>query len=179
MGITTNIAWVSRQLPDGTLIPGATFNPWWGCMRVSEECKHCYAADIAHHYGHPHLWGPSATAQRRFFGESHWQEPLRWNRQAERAGHRRSVFCASMSDVFEDFPGLEENARNSGISSPPLPGSTGCCSPNDPKIFLPCPPGQHQNPGQILSGWGPASDYKRAQKNVYHTCWLSLPSCGS
>jgi len=20
-----------------------TFNPWWGCQKVSEGCKHCYA----------------------------------------------------------------------------------------------------------------------------------------
>lgn len=42
----------------------------------------------------PHLWG------------QHWNEPLRWNRQAEAAGVRRLVFCASMSDVFEDHPEL-------------------------------------------------------------------------
>ena len=71
-------------------------------MKVSEECSHCYALDIAHHY-HPQekLWGPEATTTRRLFGAKHWAEPLAWNRAAEKSGHRRSVFCASMADVFE------------------------------------------------------------------------------
>lgn len=37
-----------------------------------------------------------------------WAKPLRWNRDAERAGVRRRVFCASMADVFEDHPQLVE-----------------------------------------------------------------------
>lgn len=23
-----------------------TFNPWWGCEKVSEGCRECYAEDI-------------------------------------------------------------------------------------------------------------------------------------
>jgi len=45
------------------------------------------------------LWG--ARAPRRFFGEAHWSEPLRWNEDAGTAGTRERVFCASMGDVFE------------------------------------------------------------------------------
>jgi len=45
------------------------------------------------------LWG--GRSDRRFFGESHWNEPLRWNAEAAAAGVRYRVFCASMSDVFE------------------------------------------------------------------------------
>ena len=45
------------------------------------------------------VWG--ADASRRFFGEAHWNEPLKWNRAAAKAGERRRVFCASMADVFE------------------------------------------------------------------------------
>src|SRR4051812_25640807 len=86
----TVIQWTWRQLPDGTWIKGYSWNPWWGCQKVSEECHHCYAQGIAHHYGHA-VWGPAATTPRRLFGPAHWQEPLRWNRQAEQAGHRRSV----------------------------------------------------------------------------------------
>ena len=106
----TTIQWTWRQVPDGTWIPGYTFNPWWGCLKVSEECHHCYAEDIARHYGH-HVWGPSATTARRRFGEKHWQEPLRWNRQAQQAGYRRSVFCASMADVYEDHPDVESERQ--------------------------------------------------------------------
>jgi protein gp37 len=103
----TVIGWVNRQLPDGTIIAGATWNPWWGCMKVSEECQRCYALDIAHHYIKEELWGPAATTERRLFGDKHWAEPLKWNRAAEREGHRRSVFCASMADVYEEHPQLD------------------------------------------------------------------------
>lgn len=78
-----------------------TFNPWWGCVKVSQGCAKCYALSLATRYGHD-IWGP--RAHRRFFGEKHWQEPLRWNKQAEKDGIRRKVFCASMADVFEKLP---------------------------------------------------------------------------
>jgi protein gp37 len=76
-----------------------TFNPWWGCTKVSPGCKHCYAETFAHRIGQE-LWGPKAT--RRFFSDAHWREPLRWNSEAVRAGRRSRVFCASMADVFEN-----------------------------------------------------------------------------
>lgn len=75
-----------------------TFNPWWGCIRVSPACKHCYADTWARRLGLD-LW--SAKSPRRFFSEAHWREPLKWNREAVADGVRRRVFCASMADVFE------------------------------------------------------------------------------
>jgi protein gp37 len=40
---------------------------------------------------------------RRFFGDKHWNEPLKWNRDALKDfGRPARVFCASMADVFED-----------------------------------------------------------------------------
>jgi protein gp37 len=77
-----------------------TFNPWWGCVKVSPGCDNCYAESDAHRYGHD-VWGKDA--ERRFFGEKHWNEPYRWHDKAVRGGHgfRRRVFCASMADVFE------------------------------------------------------------------------------
>jgi protein gp37 len=94
MGETTGIAWTD-----------ATFNPWWGCFKVSAGCAHCYADTLASRYGFD-IWGPPATTERRLFGEKHWAEPLRWNAAAERDRQRRRVFCASMADVFEDHPQL-------------------------------------------------------------------------
>ncbi|MDO9707989.1 DUF5131 family protein [Paracraurococcus lichenis] len=82
----------------------STFNPWMGCVRMSPACKHCYAETIAGRFGLAE-WG--ARAQRRFFGEDHWREPLRWNRAAQQEGRRRRVFCASMADVFEDRRDLD------------------------------------------------------------------------
>jgi protein gp37 len=107
MAEKTRIGWVNRQLPDGRIIGGHTFNIVWGCAKVSEECKHCYALDIARHYMKEPLWGPAATTGRRLFGEKHWEEPLKWNRQAERDGHRHSVFSSSMADVYEEHPQLD------------------------------------------------------------------------
>ena len=40
--------------------------------------------------------------KRRFFGAGHWDEPLKWNRAAEKEGIRRRVFCGSMCDVMEE-----------------------------------------------------------------------------
>ena len=34
----------------------ATFNPWWGCTKVSDGCKFCYAQTLANRYGHS-VWG--------------------------------------------------------------------------------------------------------------------------
>lgn len=75
-----------------------TFNPWWGCTKVSQGCKNCYADREATRYGHS-VFGPKAS--RRFFGDKHWEQPFKWQRDAEREGKRLRVFCASMSDVFE------------------------------------------------------------------------------
>ncbi len=85
-----------------------TFNPWWGCTKVSEGCKFCYAEAIANRYGH-NVWGP--TAERRTFGDNHWKEPLRWNQEASKIGERQRVFCASMSDVFDERAPEEERQK--------------------------------------------------------------------
>lgn len=82
-----------------------TFNPWWGCTKVSPACELCYAETWAKRTGHS-LWGP--RAQRRFFGDKHWAEPIKWNREAEAAGVRKRVFCSSMADVFEARGELDE-----------------------------------------------------------------------
>lgn len=85
-----------------------TFNPWWGCVKVSPACDHCYAEKWAHRLG-ANLWG--AKTQRRFFTDAHWKEPLRWNRDAAAEGVRHRVFCASMADVFENRKDLVPHRR--------------------------------------------------------------------
>lgn len=95
----TSIEWTSTTLADGTVLPGYTFNPWWGCTKVSEGCANCYAEVLDHRFGGLH-WGGSAP--RKLFGDKHWDQPLRWNTKAARIGVRLKVFCASMADVFED-----------------------------------------------------------------------------
>jgi len=88
MGQNSQIAWTHH-----------TFNPWWGCTKVSAACKHCYAEAWSKRMGQS-VWG--AKAKRRFFGEKHWSEPVKWNARAEQSGARFRVFCASMADVFEE-----------------------------------------------------------------------------
>jgi protein gp37 len=95
MGEGSKIAWTDH-----------TFNPWMGCVAVSEACKFCYAeAFVTKRMGLP-LWGPKA--ERRVTSAGNWKEPLRWNRKAKEAGARHRVFCASLADVFEDRPDLVE-----------------------------------------------------------------------
>src|SRR6185503_6781460 len=103
MGSKTSISWCDF-----------TFNPWHGCQKVSPGCDRCYAMTLVERLGWVdggadgkyRIWGPPKTTLRRLFGAKHWSEPLRWNQQAEQAGERRRVFCASMADVFEDHPGV-------------------------------------------------------------------------
>lgn len=81
-----------------------TFNPWWGCTRVSPGCERCYAETFAKRVGQK-VWG--AQAERRFFGDKHWAEPLKWDAAVMDVGDRPRVFCASMADVFEDRRDLD------------------------------------------------------------------------
>ena len=109
----TGIAWTD-----------ATFNPVWGCTKVSEGCRNCYAADVARaagyggpgyaRHGKPFLWGQTGeTAEgkgwkviqgRRVFGPDYWNQLIKWNTRAEKAGMIVAVFVASMADMFEDHP---------------------------------------------------------------------------
>jgi protein gp37 len=84
-----------------------TFNPWWGCRRVSPACDHCYADAFAHRLG-MELWD---NGKYRTFGAKHWSEPLAWNKAAALAGTRPRVFCASMADVFDKDAPAEERQR--------------------------------------------------------------------
>lgn len=94
MGENTRIAWCDH-----------TWNPWHGCQRVSAACTNCYAEAFAKRLGQD-IWGKDAP--RRFFGDKHWNEPLRWNAKAAAVDRPARVFCASMADVFEDRPDLLE-----------------------------------------------------------------------
>lgn len=88
MGENTGIAWCD-----------STFNPWWGCTKVSPGCDNCYAEVLDNRWGDSH-WGKGVP--RRTFGDAHWNEPLKWNRLAEKSGKPWRVFCASMADVMDD-----------------------------------------------------------------------------
>jgi protein gp37 len=82
-----------------------TFNPWWGCSKVSPGCANCYAESFSKRVGFK-IWGQDA--ERRYFGDKHWSEPVKWDREAAKLGVMHRVFCGSMCDIFEDRPGLED-----------------------------------------------------------------------
>lgn len=71
-----------------------TWNPWWGCHKVSAACKHCYIGQIMRRSGHEPFHGPQRT------GDATWKNAYRWNREAQEAGRRMRVFTCSMSDFF-------------------------------------------------------------------------------
>jgi len=121
MGEQTKISWCD-----------STFNPWIGCTKLSDGCKHCYALDLMETRYQRVKWGPQGTRQRT--GASNWRKPLQWNKQEweeciecgwrgsrhethdfcpncdgeELRPTRQRVFCASLADVFEDNPQLTE-----------------------------------------------------------------------
>lgn len=80
-----------------------TFNPWIGCTKVSDGCKNCYALTQDARHGHS-SWGPKGF-RRVTSLESYWKQPIKWNEKAALSGTRTKVFCASMSDVFDDWGG--------------------------------------------------------------------------
>jgi protein gp37 len=69
-----------------------TMNFWWGCNKVSEECRHCYIGPIMRRAGYEPFDGPMETVN--------WSYPDRRNRQAGQASERHRVFTCSMSDFF-------------------------------------------------------------------------------
>jgi protein gp37 len=95
MGANSKIQWTNH-----------TFNPWRGCSKVSAGCQHCYAEAMSRR--NPAVlgeWGPKGT--RVVAAEAMWRQPLKWDRDAQAAGVRARVFCASLADVFEDRADLE------------------------------------------------------------------------
>ncbi len=85
-----------------------TFNPWWGCVKVSPACHNCYAETFDKREVHKHMytngrhWGKTASRYTWPHDSEHWWQPAIWNRKAERNGLRYRVFCGSMCDVMED-----------------------------------------------------------------------------
>jgi protein gp37 len=85
----------------------ATFNPWWGCTKVSAGCENCYAIRDSARWGQ--WFGPGNP--RRVMSEHYWNEPMRWNKKAKAEGKRKRVFCGSMCDICEDRPELLESRK--------------------------------------------------------------------
>ena len=103
----------------------STFNPWFGCTKVSPACDHCYAERLMDHRRHAVQWG--AGQPRKRTRAANWRQPLKWNAKpfyecpecnyrgegidgaagcpfcaAYLRSTRRRVFCASLADVFDN-----------------------------------------------------------------------------
>jgi protein gp37 len=81
----------------------ATFNPVIGCSKVSPGCSSCYAKKDFDDRRHVAQWGDNGT--RVVTSKQNWRNPTRWNSKAREQGIRTRVFCASLSDVFENWQG--------------------------------------------------------------------------
>jgi len=73
----------------------STWNPWYGCRKVSPGCKHCYAERFAERFrgtaDHPFSTGFDPTLR-----PERLDQPFRWRSP-------RMVFVNSMSDLFGEF----------------------------------------------------------------------------
>lgn len=98
MGENSKIEWTDH-----------TFNPWVGCSKVHEGCQFCYA-EINQFVRFKNVkWGDQG--KRVLTSDENWKRPLDWNKAAKEDGQRARVFCASLSDVFEDRPELVDPRR--------------------------------------------------------------------
>lgn len=81
MGSKTGISWTN-----------ATWNPWQGCMKVSEGCKNCYMYREKKQYGQD----PMTVVRSK---PNTFNAPLRWARNGELPDGAR-IFVCSWSDFF-------------------------------------------------------------------------------
>ncbi len=91
------IEWTTTYHEDGTVTPGATWNPVTGCTEVSPGCDHCYARTFAERFrgvpGHPYAQGFDLR-----LWPSRLDLPTKWKQP-------RRIFVNSMSDLFhKDVP---------------------------------------------------------------------------
>jgi len=112
MGENSKIQWTDH-----------TFNPWRGCTHATladgtahPGCEHCYAETMSKR--NPQALGKWGRDGVRVVGApAYWKLPLKWNAAAEKEVVRKRVFCASLADVFEDWPTLLNDHRGCILSS--------------------------------------------------------------
>lgn len=99
MAADTKIEWAARQLLDGTITAGFTFNPWIGCTEVSPACDHCYARALMEVRHKRAIWG--AGEDRARTSSAYRRQPHSWNRVAAETCGWATVFCLSLGDVWD------------------------------------------------------------------------------
>ena len=105
-----------------------SFNHIMGCTKVAPGCAHCYAEAFTKRTGKA-KWGPNGTRTKT--SEPYWNQPLKWNRDAEGTSERPRVFCASLADVFEEWKGPVLNHKGKQIRRCKNRGCTGCSGRDD------------------------------------------------
>ncbi len=75
-----------------------TVNLWWGCMKVSLGCEHCYAEKDAKFYYRIPIWG-KGTSRRKIEEAFIKLDDLQKEAASKRVTYR--VFIGSMMDIFE------------------------------------------------------------------------------
>lgn len=104
----TSIEWTDHSINPIRARNKATGKVGHFCEKISPGCANCYAEKLSKR--NPKVlgeWGPNG--KRVIAAESYWKLPYRWDREAEAAGERRQVFCASLADVFEEREELVEH----------------------------------------------------------------------
>lgn len=103
-----------------------TFNPWYGCTKVSAGCANCYAETMMSKRFKKVVWG---KGQARILTDvANWKLPIRWDKKASTANiraladgfknaykaftpdwknervkfNRPKVFCSSLADIFDE-----------------------------------------------------------------------------
>lgn len=109
MADRTHIEWTATVHADGSITPGATWNPTVGCSIISAGCTNCYAMKMAGRLemmGQPIYQGHTTKTKAGYVWNGHvaasnWGQvlkPLSWKKP-------RRIFVNSMSDLFhEDIP---------------------------------------------------------------------------
>lgn len=93
MAEQTQISWTDK-----------TFNPWWGCVKISAGCDNCYAEKWDARFNGQH-WGPHATYKT--MSDHYWNDPIRWNRKEPGS----KVFAGSMCDIFDNHADTAQRER--------------------------------------------------------------------
>lgn len=70
-----------------------TWNPWYGCDKVDPGCAHCYIHRSLIKLG-KEPWGEIYRAKTT------WGDPIKWQKNAQAAGHAVRAFTCSLSDFF-------------------------------------------------------------------------------
>lgn len=115
MSDKTTIEWTATITSDGSVTPGATWNPirarrkdngkvGWHCERVSQGCEHCYAAALNRRNLNVGTGLDYVRSSRDqvdiIIDEKTLLAPLKWKRP-------RKVFVCSMTDLFAEFVPFE------------------------------------------------------------------------